>query len=105
VKKTSASLNTHLALLVPLPEGRGEVCRLEISHNPLPLLLECLLGEGESSQLPSSPSADLSKVRIQDGQGAAVIIAANTSHILTHFFFIFLSSSLGTNLTRFLGEV
>jgi hypothetical protein len=42
---------TLLAVLISLPEHLDDVHRRSISLNPLRLLLESLLGEGEAGQL------------------------------------------------------
>ncbi len=79
-------LHALLAALLPLPERINKVCRREISHAPLPLLLGGLLGEGEAliilCRLANSENV------VQDGQGNTAIIASNASHVMTRTFFI-----------------
>jgi hypothetical protein len=47
----SANLNALFAPLIPPPEGGGEVFFAEGSDDPLPGVLEGVLGQGEASQL------------------------------------------------------
>jgi hypothetical protein len=45
-----ANLNALFALHIPPPKGSGEVVFAQGSDDPLPGVLECVLGQGEASQ-------------------------------------------------------
>ncbi len=44
-------VNTHLAALIPLPEGSGKLFGGDTSRDPFPLLLEAAVVQGDGRQL------------------------------------------------------